>query len=87
MVIPSSLAESPCVKRSNSVDVREASENAHPESVIVSTVIVFAIHDLRSSPDHPLGEAVETFVRREDAERFVEEVRGDDPRDGGETAD
>jgi hypothetical protein len=27
----------------------------------------------------PLGDAVETFVRREDAERFVEEVRGDDP--------
>ena len=23
--------------------------------------------------------AVETFIRREDAERFVEEVRGDDP--------
>jgi hypothetical protein len=30
-------------------------------------------------PDHPLGDAVETFIRREDAERFVEEVRGDDP--------
>ena len=42
-------------------------------------VIVHAIIDLRSSPDHPLGDAVETFVRREDAERFVEEVRGDDP--------
>jgi hypothetical protein len=27
----------------------------------------------------PLGEAVETFIRREDAERFIEEVRGDDP--------
>jgi hypothetical protein len=24
-------------------------------------------------------DAVETFIRREDAERFVEEVRGDDP--------
>jgi hypothetical protein len=42
-------------------------------------VIVYAIHDLRSSPDHPLGDAVETFVRREDAERFIAEVRGDDP--------
>jgi hypothetical protein len=31
-------------------------------------VIVFAIIDLRSSPDHPLGDAVETFVRRDDAE-------------------
>jgi hypothetical protein len=27
----------------------------------------------------PLGDAVETFVRREDADRFIEEVRGDDP--------
>ena len=42
-------------------------------------MIVYAIHDLRSSPDHPLGDAVETFVRREDAERFIAEVRGDDP--------
>jgi hypothetical protein len=42
-------------------------------------VIVYAITDLRSSPGHPLGDAVETFVRREDAECFVEEVRGDDP--------
>jgi hypothetical protein len=29
---------------------------------------------------HPLGDAVETFFRREDAERFIEEVRGDDPK-------
>jgi hypothetical protein len=42
-------------------------------------VIVYTIVDLRSSPDHPCGDAVETFVRREDAERFIEEVRGDDP--------
>ena len=27
----------------------------------------------------PGGAAVDTFVRREDAERFIEEVRGDDP--------
>ena len=32
-----------------------------------------------ASSDHPLGDAVDTFVRREDAERFIEEVRGDDP--------
>lgn len=25
-----------------------------------------------------IGDAVETFIRREDAERFIEEVRGDD---------
>ena len=42
-------------------------------------MIVYAVIDLRSSPDHPLGDAVETVVRREDAERFIEEVRGDDP--------
>jgi hypothetical protein len=42
-------------------------------------VRVFVIIDDRSSPDNPLGDAVETFIRREDAERFVEEVRGDDP--------
>ena len=58
---------------------REAISTACPESVIVSGVLVYAIIDLRSSPDHPLGDAVETFIRREDAERFVEEVRGDDP--------
>ncbi len=42
-------------------------------------MIVFAIIDDAVSPDHPLGDALEVFVRREDAERFVEEVRGDDP--------
>ena len=39
---------------------------------------VFVILDDRSSPDHPLGDAVDV-PRREDAERFVEDVRGDDP--------
>jgi len=47
--------------------------------VIVSAVIVYAVIDLRSSPDHPLGDTVETFLRREDAERSIAEVRGDDP--------
>jgi hypothetical protein len=42
-------------------------------------VIVYAILDSRSSRNHPLSEAVETFIRREDAERFIQEVRGDDP--------
>jgi len=41
-------------------------------------VIVYAILDIRSSPDHPLGDAIETFLRREDAERFIAEVRSDD---------
>jgi len=31
------------------------------------------------SPDFPLGDALEVFVRREESERFVEEVRGDEP--------
>jgi hypothetical protein len=28
--------------------------------------------------DHPLGDAIETFIRREEAERCIEEVCGDD---------
>ena len=30
------------------------------------------------SPDHPLGDAVETFIRREDSEHFIEKVPGDE---------
>jgi hypothetical protein len=40
---------------------------------------VYAIIDDRSSPEHPLGEAVEVFIRLEDTERFIDEVRGDEP--------
>jgi hypothetical protein len=29
----------------------------------------------RATPDLPLGDALEVYLRREDAERFVEEVR------------
>ncbi len=39
---------------------------------------VFAVIDDSLSPTSPLGDAVETFIRREDAARFLEEVRGDD---------
>ena len=40
-------------------------------------VIVYSV-DLRSTNStFPFG--LETFNRREDAERFIEEVRGDDP--------
>jgi hypothetical protein len=42
-------------------------------------VIAYAIVDLRSSLDNPLGDALKTLVGREDAERFVNEVRGDEP--------
>ena len=42
-------------------------------------MIVYAVVDDALSPDFPLGDSLEVFVRRGDAERFVEEVRGDDP--------
>ena len=42
-------------------------------------MIVYAVVDDSLSPDFPLGDALEVFIRREDAERFVAEVRGDDP--------
>ena len=45
----------------------------------IHAVIVYAIVDDALSPDFPLGDSLEVFVRREDAERFVTEVRGDDP--------
>jgi hypothetical protein len=41
--------------------------------------MVYAVVDEALSPDFPLGDAVETFIRREAAERFIEEVRDDDP--------
>ena len=34
---------------------------------------------MRSRQTSPLGDSLEVFIRREDAERFIEEVRGDDP--------
>jgi hypothetical protein len=57
----------------------------HPVSLTLqparcpSPVLVYAVVSEMLSPSTQLGEVVETFVRREDAERFVEEVRGDDP--------
>ena len=42
-------------------------------------MVVYSVVDDSLSPTSPLGDAVETFIRREDAERFIEEVRGDDP--------
>jgi hypothetical protein len=41
-------------------------------------MIVYAIVD-DSLQRHLLGDAIDVFVRREDAERFLEEVRGDEP--------
>jgi hypothetical protein len=40
---------------------------------------LYAVVSKQLSPTCPLGAAVETLVRREDAERFIEKVRGDDP--------
>jgi hypothetical protein len=42
-------------------------------------MFVFAVRDLTSSLWHPLGWAVDTFLKREDAERFIEDVRRDEP--------
>jgi hypothetical protein len=42
-------------------------------------VLVYAVIDDSLSPTFPLGDALEVYVRREDAERFVEEVRSDEP--------
>ena len=42
-------------------------------------MIVYAVVDDALSPDFPLGVELEVFIRREDAERSIEEVRGDDP--------
>ena len=35
--------------------------------------------DTTLSPTFPLGDALEVYVRREYAERFIEEVRSDEP--------
>ena len=42
-------------------------------------MLVYAVVSEKLSPTSPLGEAIDVFVQREDAERFIEEVRGDDP--------
>jgi hypothetical protein len=42
-------------------------------------VLVYAVVDDSLSPTSPLGDALDVFFRRKDAERFIEEVRGDDP--------
>ena len=42
-------------------------------------MIVYAVVDDALSSDFPLGVKLEVFIRRADAERFIEEVRGDEP--------
>ena len=46
-------------------------------------MIVYAVVDDARPPDFPLGVELDVLVRREDAERFIEEVRGDDPKLAG----
>jgi hypothetical protein len=41
-------------------------------------VIVYAVVD-DSLPGNLLGDSLDVYIRREDAERFIEEIRGDDP--------
>jgi hypothetical protein len=48
-------------------------------TVRLAPAVSNAIVDTRSNTDHPLGDAVETFISREDAERFMEDVRRDEP--------
>jgi hypothetical protein len=40
--------------------------------------VVPVVHEALS-PDFPFGDSLEVLVRREDAEQFIVEVRGDDP--------
>jgi hypothetical protein len=40
-------------------------------------LVVYGVDLPTTSPNHPFGR--ETFTRREDAERFIEDVRGDAP--------
>jgi len=42
-------------------------------------VIVYAVVDGVLSPGFPLCDSLEVFTRREDAKRFLDEVRKDDP--------
>ena len=44
-----------------------------------ANVIVYTVVDDALSPNFPLGVELQVFIQREDAERFVDEVRGDDP--------
>lgn len=50
-------------------------------------MIVYAVVDDTLSPASPLGDAIDVFVRRGDAERFIEEIRGDEPEAQGAAAD
>ena len=58
---------------------RSSAGSRGPASGSRVIVIVYAVVDDALSPVFPLGVELETFIRREDAERFIEEVREGDP--------
>ena len=41
-------------------------------------MIVYAVVDETISHTSPLGDAIDVFLRREDAQRFIQEVDGDE---------
>ena len=54
------------------------------EACMIASVIAYAVVDDALSPDFPLGDAVETFVRREDAaSRWLSAHRRHVPRGRG----
>ena len=46
-------------------------------------MIVYAVVDDSLSPTSPLGDSIDVFVRRDSAERFIEQVRNDEPELAG----
>ena len=52
---------------------------AHANRATSFAVLVYAVVDDALSRSVPLGDSLDVFIRREDAERFIEEERGDDP--------
>jgi hypothetical protein len=43
-------------------------------------MVIHAVVDESRSPTSPLGDAIDTFLRREDAEQSIANVRRDDPQ-------
>jgi len=50
-------------------------------------MLVYAVVDDSLSPASPLRDAIDVFVRREDAERFIEKIRRRRARAGGAATD
>ena len=67
-------------------DDRFASFELQTERAMDHVEQVVAVDDALS-PDFPLGRRARGVIRREDAERFIEEVRGDDPEEAVKAGD